>query len=363
MTDSVYWQWNHCLEKRLILTAQKSQSIHKSKGLLIEISFSTVSYWHFYPSIYPSFFAMPAEIWWDRVGGLYFCCFLVFAMLLSLLTACYSPSVYPLHHCQVIACSWGTPECNGERKQNEQWTAAIFEKAVIHLRTLKAEKKRRGEVEMSRMVKRNGGAVELERRPLLRGVKNKRDVFDKIIYRAAWGQHITQTHWTYTPLALSFSAHSVTHIHTNTNTNTSFGSCQCVQAVLLILSSPILFTVMSRPTQHCGRCCRKHTHQRFTHTCLHMLYVLYMQAGVHSDMNTTWSENALFTTEEEKGPTWTGFFTTLWNIYCSSVLLSCRPPVCQCRSSSWGWDPQNLMVRQQDLVYNVHVQETSVSVL
>lgn len=72
---------------------------------------------------YPSFLAMAIEIWCDW-GAFSIIMFSVFAVSASLLTACNSPSIRPLHHCQVMACSTG--EGNAECKQNEQWTAAIF---------------------------------------------------------------------------------------------------------------------------------------------------------------------------------------------------------------------------------------------
>lgn len=59
-------------------------------------------------------------------------CFSVFAVSASLLTACNSPSIHPLHHCQVIACSTGEA---GERcRMQTKWTVndSLFLKAVIH---------------------------------------------------------------------------------------------------------------------------------------------------------------------------------------------------------------------------------------
>lgn len=39
---------------------------------------------------------------------------------LSVMTACYSPSVRPLSHCQITPCSRGKPRRRAEYKQNEQ---------------------------------------------------------------------------------------------------------------------------------------------------------------------------------------------------------------------------------------------------
>lgn len=45
-----------------------------------------------------------------------------------------------------------------------------------------------------------------------------------------------------------------------------------------------------------------------------------------------------------------GFSNFLKLILKNKFFFSFRPPVCQCQSSSWGWDPQNLMVSHQELV-------------
>lgn len=92
--------------------------------------------------------------------------------------------------------------------------------------------------------------------------------FDEIIHcSAAWGQRITQIHWTNSSGLLPL-IHSDTYTHKRTHTHTWFGSCRWVK-----LWDLILFTVMFRPAQHCRKCCRKLTHIRGSH--IHTRYTCY----------------------------------------------------------------------------------------
>lgn len=245
---------------------------------------------------YPSFLAMAIEISCDW-GAFSIIVFSVFAVSASVLTACNSPSICPLHHCQIMACSTGEGRVQCRKWKSEQ--QPFFVKAVIHLSLLRAE------VEKSNVLRRNDGwerkgRVEGGGRDEKAGKKerakgnwsinrHKEDLYrgEQKINKIFWRDHLflgcpRLAHYSNTlnthrwPLLLL--THTLWHLRTFPE-HMSFVSCQWAQAVLLILSSLILFTVMCRPTQRSRGCCGKHD----SHKHLHILYVLHMLAKHEHD--------------------------------------------------------------------------------